>query len=239
MTIITSGVEIEGAWNELPLEFFNQNNHIFRTDGSVHDMKETKCLHCGSNHRNCTCSTGNKQFNAPDEEAELYNYVGEIASHPFEKIANLLNFVDKNYTLKSNKTCGIHFHIKPQNNNEYSRLNTKRFYNDFVKAMQVFGESRHIDKKSEFWARLMGHNTGYARRKFRPYDAKRGQDPERYNIINYCFKKHGTVEFRLLPTFQSKKLAIESIRFIYDFVNTWLALNNKPIILKMKKEIKF
>lgn len=236
--IITSGIEIEGAWNELPLEFFNQNNHIYRNDTSIKDILEITCRRCGENKRKCRCNDL-REFDVPDEEANYYNYVGEVASHPFEKIANLLNFMDRYYSIKSNKTCGIHYHIKVKNMFEYNLLNSKKFYDDFLKVMIVFGESRGIDKNSEFWRRLNGHNKEYCNRRFRPYQGGANQDPERYNIINYCYKKHGTVEFRLLPTFQSKKLAIEGIRFIHDFVNTWIILNSKKNKTKLKKEIVF
>lgn len=236
--IISSGIEIEGAWNDLPLEFFNSNNHIYRNDTSIEKLKEISCRNCSANRRNCTCPNSGGNFDHPDEEQEYFNYVGEIASHPFEKIANLLTFVDRYYTIKSNKFCGIHYHIKVKNMYEYNLLNSKRFFNDFLKAVEVFGISRQIEKESEFWKRLKGHNDHYCKRVFSPYVAGSQSDPERYRIINYCYKKHGTVEFRLLPTFQSKKLAIEAIRFIHDFVNVWLCLNIKKHKTILKKEIR-
>jgi len=176
-------------------------------------------------------------FDEPDPENDLFNYVGEIASHPFDKLANLINFTDRYYPEKTNKFCGLHYHIKPKNIFEYQMLNTKRFYLDFLRAIAVFGESRGIAKTSEFWKRLNGHNDHYCKRQFHPYIAKDGEDPERYTVINYCFRKHGTVEFGLFPCFQSKKLSLEALRFTHDFVNTWLCLNLKKNKLKLKRTI--
>lgn len=232
------GVEIEGAWNELPESFFNDNNKhhhkIYRSDGSVSGLTEVLCLTCNKNRRYCQCEINN--FDSPDVEQSTFKFVGECASYPYHNINNLLLWVDQYYPIKTNNTCGLHVHVKPQNLQEYQKLMSKKFYRDYINAIQVWAKSRNVLPDSELYKRLKGKNR-YVLRGFKPH--QNGQDPEHYRLINYCYSKHGTIEFRLLPAFQSKALARDSIRFTYDFINIWLVTNevlsNKPI--KISKTI--
>ena len=221
------GVEIEGAWNELPGVFFNDDNKfshkVYRNDVSVKGLEELTCSVCTKNKRYCHCES--QGFDSPDSLANSFKYVGEIASYPYFSINNLLVFIKDNYPIKTNASCGIHVHLKPDNIFEYQRLMSKKYYNDFRNAVEWWGISRNINPDSELFKRLKGKNR-YCTKGFEAHKA--GSDPSHYNMVNYCFGKHGTIELRLFPAFQSVKLTLDAVRFTYDFTNIWL-ISNKTL----------
>jgi len=231
MTIKSLGVELEGAWQKLPEAFFNSENKyhmkVYRNDGSLHNLEELLCKTCNKNTRYCICEV--KNFDNADMENNNFKYVGECASYPYFHINNMLKFIEDYYPIKTNKTCGLHIHLKPENLNEYQKLMSKKFYNDFIQAVKYWAKSRQINEDSELYRRLKGTMT-YCKLGFVPH--QNGTDSPHYNMISYCYAKHGTIEIRVFPAFQSMYLARDAVRFTYDFTNSWLICNNN---LKSKR----
>jgi hypothetical protein len=234
MFIKSLGVEIEGAWDELPRAFMSADSRfghkVYRTDGSVSGFKEMSCHRCGNNKRSCGCGA-QRDFDKSDKDDNRFGFVGEIASYPFDNINPLLSWIREYYPDKTNRSCGLHVHLKPINNMIYRKLNSKRFYNDFMSAIEYFGKARTLNADSAFWQRLKGNT--YCKKGFTRWN---GRDGDRYRAINFCYQKHKTIEFRIWPAFNSKRIAIDAVKFNYDFVNTWL-MTHKIIVKPIETEV--
>jgi hypothetical protein len=227
--IKSMGIELEGAWNEIPLTFFKSdiNGHkIYRGDGSV-SIKKSTCVNCGSNLETCNCDNTIVTYEDPEKQ-DSWKYVGELASPVFYHVNNLVAFIDKYHPDHTNFTCGGHIHVKPETILEYKEMMTKKFYHDFMDAVEYWARSRDINPDSELWKRLRGKSlekgrTNYCKLGFLPH--RNGKDQDRYRAINYCYDKHKTIEFRIFPCFQSKQLMKDCVKFVYDFCNVWLLCN--------------
>jgi len=168
-------------------------------------------------------------------------YEGEIHSSPLTH-AKIIKWVEKNYPNEVNHSCGLHIHISLKNNLLYSKLITPRFHTFLKQKFNLWGKEKEI-VLSSFWNRLVGNNS-YCKDN---YQAEKQLDQKekssiRYTHINYCYALHGTVEFRLLPMFKMKNIAIEAISFLQDIVKEWLDNNKKEqsikILLQMNEEEK-
>ncbi len=232
-------MEIEGAWNELPTEFF-RNSHIYRYDGSLNGMSETSCANCDSSyrkHKEGETSCKNFQVNGMNLELDekYYNFVGEIASKPFDKLSNACNWVKKYYPLYFNNSCSVHVHFKPLNDIIYNLLMNQKFYKYFYNCLDYFIESRNIEKGTDFYKRVKGQNvnknaTNYCKKAYAPLN--NGQDVDRYHGINYCKNKHDTIEIRIGVPFKDNNITIDYIKFIYDITNGYILRNYRPFNFK-------
>lgn len=173
----------------------------------------------------------------PDGSVNSINcaYLGEVASKPLG-IKSVLSWVDKNYPDKVNHTCGLHIHISLYSHADYSKLMSRKFFLYLHREFKSWGLSYPINDDSAFWKRMAGENT-YCKNKFNNPDKQAEtnyRESIRYSHLNYCFKLHGTIEFRMLPMFQKKEIALSAIQKYYDIVNEWLA---KQPIEKAIKEV--
>ena len=195
-----AGVEIEGGWLVPP--------HGMYHDGSVSNNVTPQCPHDGD--YDCGCRPAK----------------GEIHSEPISQEA-LEKWVDNNYPDKMDSSCGIHVHISTNGNHlSYGKLMSKKFWNYYLKRYQEWGITNSINEGSRFWNRLNG-NCYYAKKRFNPlrqYKA-RYREQSRYSFLNYCYSMHGTLESRLLPTFNEPRIAKSAIIEFIDIVNSYLADN--------------
>ena len=224
MCIINMGCELEGCHNT------KQTDSLFRTDGSLEfDFDHTDdCYYDGELRCEGNCS---------------YEYVGEMISKPLP-ISELLIWIKKNYPVYHNKSCGGHIHLSFKNKLEYMKFCDVKFYNFFKAKMKEWGIKNHIKAGSQFYKRLAGNNT-YCHDKF--YCTQQiHNNGDRYCILNYCWRKHRTIEVRLLPIFDKMELYLSAVNEIYDIFNMWLiqskrekrfSLNTK-IYTKSNKENK-
>lgn len=49
----------------------------------------------------------------------------------------------------------------------------------------------------------------------------------RYHQLNFCWKKHGTMENRMLPMFQEAELSIKALLYYVEFVEKWLSMQKR------------
>lgn len=156
---------------------------------------------------------------------------GEIASPAFDNLDLLAQFISKYYPKEVNKTCGFHIHISLNSNLDYSRLMTKRFHRYFLKMWESWGKRCNIQNK-QFWERLREESPEakqYCKRKFEdPFrQAYQEERSSRYHQLNFCWKKHGTMENRMLPMFKEADLGINALKFYVGFVEKWLTLQKR------------
>ena len=234
------GVEIEGSWDDLPTEFF-RNSHVYRYDGSLNDMLEYSCVKCDLSARkhksgdtNCIFEPNKLDIN-PDYK--YFNFVGEIASKPFDKLSNCASWIKKYYPTYFNSSCGVHFHLKPLNDVIYNLLMSKKYFKHFYNCLDYFVESRSIEKGTDFYKRVKGKNVGeknstnYCKKAFMPLNSD-GTDSDRYHGINYCKNKHNTIEIRIGSLFKNPDITVDYIKFIYDITNGFILRNYKPFNYK-------
>jgi hypothetical protein len=246
--ILGIGLEFEGAWNDLPNEFFN--NHVYRNDGSISDLNENVCDICHKSKRRHIDDQISHTFEpmSRNDEHTYYNFVGEIASKPFlSKTGMLMNctkWAIKYTPIDFNASCSAHLHFSIRNDLQYYLLNSKKFFKHFYNCLDYWLETRSIDKKSNFYKRVKGvnpqgiHGMNYCKKTFMPYDVKnKDEASSRYNGINFCKNKHNTIEIRIGTPFKDGYIMADYIKFCFDIINGFIARNYKPINIVRKFEI--
>jgi len=213
------GLEIEGAWKALPPSPL----HTIKYDGSLsvddyftRDPCVFQCLSCGSDY--------SAAHGCPDHQLVYHDICAEIASKPFGTVNQALQWMEEYYPTKTNKSCGIHIHTSFHSDLDYMRLMDKEFWKFFKLQWQRFGKLKRIRPNTQFWKRLAGENT-YCLARFDPQNQAEQQTnyPNcRYNQLNYCYGKHGTLELRLLPTFSKVDLALDAFDFWVKIVESYL-----------------
>ncbi len=241
--IKSMGVELEGAWQDLPTDFF-KNSHVYRYDGSLNGMNEYSCSNCDLSARKhkqgeTSCNKFEPNINniSDSEDEKYFNFVGELASTPFDKLSNCCKWVKTNYPIYFNHSCSIHIHLKPINDLMYNLLMSKKYYKYVYNCLDYFVESRSIEKGTDFYKRVKGLNVGdknstnYCKKAYSPLKSN-GEDSDRYHGINYCKNKHNTIEIRIGALFKNPDITIDYIKFIVDITNGFLLRNYKPFNYK-------
>jgi len=153
------------------------------------------------------------------------HYAGEVNSPAVEKITALENFIEGNYPFKMNSTCGIHVHFSFLNNFYYSKLMDLRLTDILIEELERWKETtaESNSSKDNFQHRLDGDNT-YCRREYRAEQQTQltSKDSARYTVINYCFRMHGTIEVRVLPTFEKAETAITAVKKVKKIIEDFL-----------------
>jgi len=236
MTVRLIGVEIEGAFNR----GWDIKDTYFHSDSSV----EIDGVNGGEDYQ-CSCCAGECEHDSNDScscycedgSSGQFDKIGELISIPlpFDKIHE---WVNRNYPLDFNHSCGMHVHFSFKNDYEYSQFCSKKFYTYFLAEITAWAVKNKVKPKSRFFNRLNGKNTfcynNYS------YDNNKKQlrsHGERYNILNYCYDKHRTIEIRLSHVWQNKNYAFMYIECCYDIFNTWLLLQKRSIRHSLKVEV--
>jgi hypothetical protein len=154
-------------------------------------------------------------------------YVGETCSQPFKDLRKLKKWLFKNYPVAVNESCGLHVHISLKNNLLYSKLMSKEFHEYFKEELRKFIELNKnkcdVNDISNLLKRLHGCNRFCKDAFYADVQANVNyKDSCRFTHINYCYRLHKTVEFRVLCMFKSKRFAFEAIKVIVKCVNEYL-----------------
>jgi len=124
-----------------------------------------------------------------------------------------------------NSTCGIHVHFSFLNNFYYSKLMDLRLTDILIEELERWKETtaESNSSKDNFQHRLDGDNT-YCRREYRAEQQTQltSKDSARYTVINYCFRMHGTIEVRVLPTFEKAETAITAVKKVKKIIEDFL-----------------
>lgn len=196
------GVEIEGAWEDIS-RLRVDSRAIFKNDSSV--------------------SISDYSFWPEGPRSK-----GEIAGPAFDKLSDLLKWMDIVYPNVTNASCGLHIHISMLCPEHYALLMEPEFFIIFTAEMRKWGSCVCSSKSSEdenFWHRALGRNNYCSRL----YDAQSGVVGSGYRgQLNYgAYCRHKTLECRAFPAFNDKNKAIEAVKFFYNLVNNYIA-NIKP-----------
>jgi hypothetical protein len=148
-------------------------------------------------------------------------YHGEVRSSPESDTESWINFVRVNYPDEHNSSCGLHVHISLRTLYQHARLMDEHFHGYFLERIKEWARSMpQFGHRSQLWQRIRGNNT-YCRDMWDPDRQLLGE--ERYRQVNFCaWRRHRTVEFRLLPMFDDPSVAIEGIKKIVQIVENFL-----------------
>lgn len=159
-------------------------------------------------------------------------HIGEAVSPPlnYEKDAweewLLSHWPDAEPKHRTNRTCGLHVHISTKSMKDYSLLSSKSFLTQLQTEMVKLGKKLNLPPKHVFWERMYGYNE-FCGFDFDPAKQMRvtngAGNRTRYGYLNYCYRLHGTIEFRALPTFRDGSIALRFISLYFDQVNAYLA----------------
>lgn len=188
------GIELEGGWSERVGDVIRCRPRHLKSDGSV-----------------CVSLDG-------------IGWVGEIASHPITPSAQVLGqWIRRNYPDKVNDTCGIHVHVSTLWENDYAKLINRDFQVCLFQFLKDFGEKHKLGTNHELWTRLKGGRS-YCKPQWKGNSQFEGGSDDRYTAINFmAYKRHGTVEIRVLPAFRDAHMAVKGIYTVIRAVESFLS----------------
>lgn len=167
---------------------------------------------------------------------------GELNSPPFDNKEDLFNYIKESYNgLVTSPKCAIQFHVSFKSLSLYERMMNRGFFNCFIEYITKWAEENSI-RNEYFWERLNGKNK-YCRKEFIPQKQLfikhvDGQViEERRTILNYCWKKLKTIEFRLFPTFECAETSISAANAVIDCVESYLDKNPVEPVKEIEEEI--
>ena len=227
MSIKQIGIEIEGAFNR-----YDANDTTFHHDGSVELDDDGRCECC---MEECDCHDQDREHDC--ECDSNYNYVGELVSTPLE-FDKVHEWINRNYPEEFNNSCGMHIHLSFKNDMEYSKFCSEEFYNYFLTKITDWAHKNKVKEDSRFFKRLNGQNT-FCKRKWEESNAKSQLSDigDRYNMLNYCYSKHRTIEVRLSHVWQNRDYAFRYVECVYDIFNSWLLKQKRSVRRSLKIEV--
>lgn len=157
---------------------------------------------------------------------------GEIRSNPFTTLNDLAKWMIQVYPEFTNSSCGLHIHVSttvPL----YTLLMDVKFNLFFRRELKKWGDvhckNRKIDENVRFWNRFNGRNS-YCRKRFIP-ESQVSNSYDRYTALNFCaYGRHGTLECRLFPSFQSKLKAVKAVVWFVKLVDFYIQHNKRQPI---------
>jgi hypothetical protein len=138
-------------------------------------------------------------------------------------LSHCINQLAEIYPDEADNLCGLHVHFSFMNNLSISYLASEKFFSYLRARFNEWGKSLRLHPNSDFYKRLVGLNS-YCFPNTKEDLLKDIYTYDRYRQVNFCsFSKFETVEFRLLPMFRDKELAVSAIYELYDIVETFLS----------------
>lgn len=136
-------------------------------------------------------------------------------------LASALKAVHALYPDKYHRSAGMHIHMSFNDMGDAMALCSREFSDYALASWRAWGEEHEINEGSEFWSRLAGNNQ-YCRL-LSDADISACTRGDRYRWLNYsAYRKHKTIELRLLPLFCQERLALAAIRHWYEMVDTYV-----------------
>lgn len=132
---------------------------------------------------------------------------------------NALSQLLKLYPHGTNCRASMHVHVSFTNPTDLALLKTREFFDYWAKAWHAWGLQFALEEP-EFWSRLAGQNS-YCKLPILPDEDRADSDHGRYRQLNFvnAFRRHSTLECRLLPMFRNPAnavMAVEALLHIYD-----------------------
>ena len=214
------GVEIAGYWKDLrgasELAHKTSGSRV-KSDGSLtHSIGcEDQCgeSSCGV----CGCSPG------------------EICTRP-GSLGEAARQVTTLYPDATDDKASMHVHVSFKSGSSIALLACDAFFAHWKARWEAWGTEHKVATDSAFWKRLRGQNT-YCKVNAPGSASVAGavtsaHHADRYHQINFtAFAGHRTVEFRLLPMFQSCALGVSALEELIAIVEDFLATATAEIVV--------
>lgn len=183
------GVEFEGAWRgERGISPFNDDT-IIKYDGSV---------------RPCIDPLTGLNF----------VHYGEAVSPPLPP-AEILKWAEEHCPHGVNTSMGTHVHVSFASIGDYSAMISREFFDRIYGRLEFFSNLIERDDPEfarQLRVRLEGGNN-FCKKQFGGLNHVLGRG-DRYQGLNYCWRTHTTLEFRILPGVQNPSTAVKSINLL-------------------------
>ena len=196
-------------------------------------------LECGSDYHSDSIIRAVKKFNLKDCEVVDDGSVGvdgcQYCSTEIRLGGDTKSVIDAGVSLMENdyaiqnSSCGNHIHVF------FTRVSDRKLWTWRNPQERFIGRykrdfhenNKYLKRLTESYSRWIGYNLGEA-----IAGVKGSNDGSRYRAINmYSLRKHGSVEFRILPYFENAKEARKSIEWLLDAIiyitRTTTAMDNK------------
>ena len=198
-----------------------------------------ECVSCGYHPDDCECDDDDQEFewNCEDTYMDCDNNEycecgtngvvnGEIVSrilkwkHPHQ----VRLFIDESKPYRVDDECGRHEHVGGLTAWEYAQLMSQEFNVYSEKILHRWGMDNKINEGTAFWKRL-GGKIHWCRNKFVPSSQVEltYKENARYMRWNFWRALKGTIECRMLPTFQKNELNFRSAYIIPAIIRVYLA----------------
>jgi len=148
---------------------------------------------------------------------------GEVRMGPYPNGVIDTEQVQSQYPDHVNSTCGLHVHLSFPNHGLYASFMSKEFYYWFIEGLKhwrTVAEAQGAPRSETFWNRINGNNVDFCAVNYRSEDCY-GQlngHANRYNAINYCLTRHGTIEVRVLNAWATAEeclLAVNEVKRLF------------------------
>lgn len=148
--------------------------------------------------------------------------VGELPS-PKLRPREVPGWIIANHPTSVNRTCGMHVHISVKKAAMYDKLIDPRLTEFILKRLEEWGKKAPIKNKN-FWSRIRGENS-FCKKVFAPEGQinNPGKSGDRYTVINYTWRRFGTIECRVLPAFQTPIISAKAVLQVVDAIEDFLA----------------
>jgi hypothetical protein len=149
-------------------------------------------------------------------------WCGEAVSPPIKNWTKLASWVKNNYPNRVNRTCGTHMHVSFKGSYGYSALvgQDSGILDRLEEVLRAWAKDAKLRQSERKWLfnRLDGNNT-YCKKIWDPDRALQGRY-DRYSWLNAeAWRKHGTIEIRILPAFWSPGRMLESMAIVLDWMD--------------------
>lgn len=161
-------------------------------------------------------------------------FTGETVSPPYQRLGNVVNWMEENFPVLWNASCGLHMHVSFKEPWHYGAIMEERFNNEIFSKWNEFIQTMQSEiEKACFIERIRGENQ-FCRKIFEPKAFYAGGD--RYRAINFvAYQRHRTIEFRVAPMMELAD-AIRYVRLNHDVINKYFDSLNENSFPQLELE---
>ena len=171
-------------------------------------------------------------------DLEEVGYMGELPSPPLYSLDATAKWIRSYFYNATNETCGMHVHMSFKNLADYALMMDGKAFQDFLMENLYTWAQRNLGSDHPIFPRLGGDNP-MCELNYIPDDQidKTEKGNERYNVLNFCYALHTTLEIRVLPSFETSDEAVGAVTYLSELVNTWLKGKRKRKLKKTRLDL--
>lgn len=166
------------------------------------------------NRRFSIYSDGSVRFRDDDDDDDEIGQVGETNTGICQNPRELFASVRDRYPDRVNSTCGLHLHIggTPA---ELSQIGSESNYRHVMAELGNLARNRGDGGYYRLAERLKGYNS-YCATTYMVPEHLRGSGERYYALNGRSYSEYQTLEFRILPMFDSPSNAIKALQTIIN-----------------------